>query len=764
MHTDVLLRRPAALFCLIFVFSGFVGIHLSLAVRLSLLLLPAIPLLFLLLPPGKKLPNSLRKIFAILLSALLLGTAFFTGYSEVFCNSPIRKLKEREAVITGVVQSRDYALVYAAGYTVQLREVNGKPVRIRILLDTENTSLSPGDVITGSASFTEFREQSGTFAEERYYFSRGILLRAEGESVKKVSESSPGLRSIFDEFRSTLTGRLTAALGREDAALPAALFIGDRSHLPDSLTRDFRRLGISHLLAISGFHFTLLFCLLEHFLSPIFPAKKPRLLILAGLTVVYTVLAGMSESVLRAAIMMLFGYCAILFGRKSDMPTALGLSAFLICLVNPAAFYSVGLQLSVTSVLGLACFSHIRTLLLSRITHPFFSRCADLLLLFFLPIAVQILILPMLCLYFGEISLLTPAATLVFSPLIELLLLAAPLVLLLPRLPFLGSALGMLSHITEKIADTLSAPRGITLSLSYPLCPYLAIALTLGFAVLTLCKERKYFLRTIALCASVLILFCGYTVFSASANAADTRIVSMQRKDNDALIAVVNGKYLLCDISNGSYTSLNEAYAEAAKQHAVELDVLMLTHLHKRHIQSFDRMSDSVRIREVILPTAKNSSEEEIEKAICQTAQEKNIPVRRYTAGSGEAISFETMQITPGKRSYISRSTHPVITLLMENENFSLRYLGTSWNETDEVPAGTLLSDTVLFGSHGPIYKKSFALPAEAKESRILVRPDTKTDIPDALTGQAVFFGGEPLIIRQSSIEYTAPKFPETAE
>ena len=63
--------------------------------------------------------------------------------------------------------------------------------------------------------------------------------------------------------------------GDESRGLPSALLLGDKTYLSDSTRRDFSRAGVSHLLAISGLHVTLIFGMLAVFLRLIgvTPAK-----------------------------------------------------------------------------------------------------------------------------------------------------------------------------------------------------------------------------------------------------------------------------------------------------------------------------------------------------------------------------------------------------------------------------------------------------------------------------------------------------------
>ncbi len=715
-------RRPAALFCIVFVGMGFAGIHLSSPVRwLAASLCAVLLILFFFIRPAG-LSAVLRRTLCIALCGILLGSTFFSVYTDLIIRRDIRRFDGCEAEITGVVEQCEYATSYMAEYRVRLRSADGESIRFTVLLETPDTSLSAGDGILCRAVFTPFEEMNAGFTEERYYFSEGIRMRAEAEKVTVTDTVPTGIRTLFDNIRLSMRARLRVSLGRDAAALPAALFLGDRSQLSDSLSRDFRRLGISHLLAISGLHFMLILGGTEKILLAFIPAKRTRLLILAGVTVFYMLLSGMTESVCRAGLMMLFSYSAVLFSRQGDMPTALGVSAFLICIANPAAYYSVGLQLSVIAVGALACCSHLKKRLPSaKIKSRVLRFLAESGYSLLTTTAVQLVILPLLCLYFGEMSLLTPAATLLFSPLVQLILFLTPVLLFIPSLTPLILLMQHLTAWTEQLASSAASLRGITVPLNYALCPLFALLITISFICLTFSKGRRCTAAALSAFCLLTAGFGGYLAASLSADAAQTALISSVYKKNDAVTVVSEGKYLLCDMSDGSYSAMRAAYETARLHHATELEAILLTHLHARHIHTFDRISNTTYVRALILPEAENENETAFAASLIACANEKGIPVYQYSTSAGSTVQFADVHLQM-TRSYISRSSHPILSLSVKANEKTVQYLGTSFSETETIDPS---ADTLIFGIHGPIYKKTYTLPQGAAIREICFRGES---------------------------------------
>ena len=131
------------------------------------------------------------------------------------------------------------------------------------------------------------------------------------------------------------------------------------------ISRDLRdavsRLGVNHLLALSGFHMGLLWMILYWLLAQLYKPLQQRffpwrhrlldvgavtLLLLGG----YLVLAGMPPSLLRAYVMVAVGWLALLFGIE-----LLSFSFLLVCVtllisLFPGLLFSIGFWLSVAGV------------------------------------------------------------------------------------------------------------------------------------------------------------------------------------------------------------------------------------------------------------------------------------------------------------------------------------------------------------------------------------------------------------------------------
>lgn len=140
--------------------------------------------------------------------------------------------------------------------------------------------------------------------------------------------------------------------GRE-AALARGFVLGEDEEVDPQTREDFRRSGLSHLLAVSGENVTLLALLAMPLLGLLRIPLRERLVWLLGLIAVYVPLAGAGPSIQRAAVMGAAGLLATLAGRRASRLYALGLAFLVTLAVDPGVAADVGWQLSFAAVLGI---------------------------------------------------------------------------------------------------------------------------------------------------------------------------------------------------------------------------------------------------------------------------------------------------------------------------------------------------------------------------------------------------------------------------
>lgn len=128
------------------------------------------------------------------------------------------------------------------------------------------------------------------------------------------------------------------------------MILGEKEYLEDDLKESFRANGISHILAISGLHLSIVGTGLYRLLRKKKVPPKAACAAAAFVTVCYVRMSGNSPASLRAMIMLLLFFLAEFAGRTYAPFQAMSLAAVLILAPHPTRLYEASFLYSFLSV------------------------------------------------------------------------------------------------------------------------------------------------------------------------------------------------------------------------------------------------------------------------------------------------------------------------------------------------------------------------------------------------------------------------------
>jgi competence protein ComEC len=170
------------------------------------------------------------------------------------------------------------------------------------------------------------------------------------------------------EIRDRAADGLGRGMPSREAALARGFVLGEDEEVDEATREDFRRSGLSHLLAVSGQNVTLLALLAMPLLGALGIPLRERLLWVLALIFVYVPVAGAGPSIQRAGVMGALGILATLGGRRGSRLYALALAAVVTLAIDPGIAADVGWQLSFAAVLGILLLaSPLRRALVERL-------------------------------------------------------------------------------------------------------------------------------------------------------------------------------------------------------------------------------------------------------------------------------------------------------------------------------------------------------------------------------------------------------------
>jgi len=225
------------------------------------------------------------------------------------------------------------------------------------------------------------------------------------------------LQLVF-AFKNFLLARLEQLFPEPDSSLAAGILLGERSSIPFNLLNDFNRVGLTHILAISGYNITLIIQLLALSLKPV--PRTLRFTITIFFLLLFVLLTGFSASVVRAAFMGGLSLSATMLYRRSQGLQVLLVSGFIMVLIDPFLLpFDISFQLSFLATLGLFLFMPLFEKL-EGVWLKIPSAIKEGLLV---TVAAQLLTIPVTLLHFGRLSLVSFLSNVALLPIMPLLML-----------------------------------------------------------------------------------------------------------------------------------------------------------------------------------------------------------------------------------------------------------------------------------------------------------------------------------------------------
>ncbi len=289
----------------------------------------------------------------VIACVLLLSSLNFLYYPSIAYDGKTCSLT---AEITDNVEI-EYGNYY---YDARAVSVNGESSDIRLRLAFSNPpDIEPYDVVEGSFKFYMLGSSSQTMLQS--HKAKGVFLGAypmtNDFSVISIAEDDKPFAYKILDIRAKIKNAVYRVLPDERGALAVALILGDKSGLNYETLNNFNKIGISHIICVSGFHLSLWSMLILNILRKTKLNERLANALTIPFVILFMLIAGMTYSVIRAGIMMLVFLFGNIIMRRRDSLNSLGFALAFMGVINPFSMGSVALRLSVLSTLGIILYS-----------------------------------------------------------------------------------------------------------------------------------------------------------------------------------------------------------------------------------------------------------------------------------------------------------------------------------------------------------------------------------------------------------------------
>jgi competence protein ComEC len=368
----------------------------------------------------------------IIVAALSLG--IWRGQTSLQTYAELARLTDHKVTLVGEI-SDDPARGESGfvGFTIGHLRADGHPLAGNVRVTTYVSGLKRGYLVESTGRLQPARSLS------------------QAQMFGQVSVRSRSLSGL-EQWRGRFFAGMYSALPEPLAPLALGLLVGVRALIPKSVQAQLTVVGLSHLVAVSGYNLTIL-------INAAYGSLKGWSRRLAMLTAFWLIagfllVSGFGASITRAAVVSILSLLASYYGRNFKPLTLIAIVAALTAGFAPNYLTDLGWQLS---FLGFAGIIVAAPLIEQRwIKNPNVVKR-----LLIETLAAQILTLPLIMFTFGRLSLVAPLANVLVMPLV-------------PAAMLLSLVAGLAGMLIPAAAGWMAWPAALILNLILSLVQLLA--------------------------------------------------------------------------------------------------------------------------------------------------------------------------------------------------------------------------------------------------------------------------------------------------
>lgn len=483
-------------------------------------------------------------------------------------------------------------------------------------------------IYAGDQIILEGNVEAATLEDGMSYIAKDVdmTVRQDGTAIVNAGEKTFG--NLPARLYGNVRRRIVELFPKDTAPFALALLTGDTGQLSYGFRNQMSLAGISHVVAVSGMHVSLICSLV---LNLCLRRRRLAAGFCLGAMWFFGAMLGFSPSVTRAVVMNSIVLLAPILNREYDSPTALGFALLLLLLKNPFSIASPGLQLSFGAVGGILMATmplcqavRERTPQWIRKRRILWGGWSFLTTSVATTLGASLITVPLAAYYFGTVSLISFVSNLILLPLISFIF-------------TLGYPLLALSYcfypVAQTVAEYMSIPirwviRGVE---CLARVPYGAFYTRSVYVVLWLIAA--YGLIAVAVIFKkrvlpfVLVLLMLITVpFLQKIHPEDLRFTMLDVGQGQCLMAEVGESVVVIDCGGTQgEASGEEAARELLSRDHRNVHGLILTHYDLDHSGGVLQFMDRINVGCLYLPdiSPENAQREKIE----EKAAEQQVPI-----------------------------------------------------------------------------------------------------------------------------------------
>lgn len=508
-----------------------------------------------------------------------------------------------------------------------------------ILAIYEETDIDLGDKVLTNIEIKEPNTNTNPklFNYKLYLESKNIFATSSSKkaNIEILSKSNLNyFEQLSIKIKDEISSVLDKSLTKENSSIIKSIILGDDSFLSEEYINSFRKLGLSHILAVSGLHIGIIFGFLIYVLDLLKVHRKISMVISIIIIWIYACLIGFPASVLRASIMFSFLIIGKLVHKRYDSLNTLSLTGLILLIYRPLWVFSVGFQLSFIATFTILLFLPY----MNRIINIKNKKIKTALVIV---LTAQIGVLPISMYYFNELQTLSLIANLIIAPILTIGIITGFLIILTSLISIkISIIIGFFGNIilntSNSITNTLVELTSLNISIkspSYIEIVFYYLALFVILRIIDIREMDKCFQNCIYINFLVAIVI-GIFINSSQDN------ISLEFIDvgqGDACLVRLKDKNILIDTGGNIFGDFdigeNILLPYLKKTGVKTLDAVFLSHFHADHVKGLIPLFENIDIKDIFI--GYESLENPLYEEIIKSSKENDVTVNLVTIRNG---------------------------------------------------------------------------------------------------------------------------------
>lgn len=627
---------------------------------------------------------------------------------QIFIQFPFRSYENLEGQtiqISGQVYSKQ---IKNDKKIISLKNIQGKNIapneKVQVLCYLEEDSfpyIGSTILIEGKVQPFPKATNPGEFNQQGYYQVLDMNFRLNNSKILKIGRNYNYHGELLYQIKERIKSIVDKGLPEKEAGILNAMMLGEKGFLDEEIKSLYQRSGISHVLAISGLHITLLGMGVYKLLRKCSLSITLSSILSIFLMYEYGIMTGFGTSTARAIFMFTIHLVGQIIGRTYDLITAMAIACVLLLCVQPLYLRHSGFLLSFGAIMGIALVNSsiqkwipdllLKGKIVKKIVQGFCSS-----------ISITLTTLPILLSSFYEYPIYSTFLNLFIIPLMTILFLFAVLGIAVGLVSQTGAYLlffpcNIILIIYEKAAlliEKLPYGKWIT-GKPEPwqiVCYYCLLFVTICLIEFYRSSFRK---------KSMIVLLVGIALLCGTFGKKLT-ITMLDIGQGDALvIQTAQGQTVMIDGGSSSKKKIGMYQMIPFLKYSgiSSVDYLFISHMDSDHISGIVELMESVNehgIKLKNLVVSQYAIRDDAYSNVIRMAKEKEITILGMKGGDSLLLGeIELNCIYPYEGEVYENNNSSSMVLELLSENFSGIFMGDLEENKERQVLDTLKSKNV---------------------------------------------------------------------